>query len=341
MTKRIEGIDYLRSVMSIFVVVWHMGGAGKSLIFSKQGYLSHTFTISDLLNFHLLLIAVPTFIFISIFLYASKATSFSTLKKRLIRLLLLLFFWPVALNLYNNISYQGLQAFVPTSLPNFIFILLTAGDTVFYFFVSLLICIFTAHLYLRINFTSQIIAFFSSSFLLFLLPIITKLIGAYYLSAFWSPLNFIPITFAAVLTARFKEYVLLNIQKLIFISLMLSFLFSVIEWHYYVDSIHFRGQIHAIPAYTRISLLFLAFPIFVLSLNPSIKVIKPIAFMSKYSLSLYCLHSFLISPVEKLVNTFSLGVSLSYSLSILLVVLSSYFIAIVLERFYLKEDVIL
>jgi len=45
--QHIEGIDYLRTVMSIFVVIWHMGGGGSSLIFSKSDFAKHTFVFSD------------------------------------------------------------------------------------------------------------------------------------------------------------------------------------------------------------------------------------------------------------------------------------------------------
>ena len=57
--NRLEGFDYLRAIMSVFVVVWHMKGAGQSLIFSDQ-YHKHVFTISDFVNFHILLLAVSS-----------------------------------------------------------------------------------------------------------------------------------------------------------------------------------------------------------------------------------------------------------------------------------------
>ena len=92
MKIRIQGIDYLRAIVSVFVVIWHMGGGGCSLIFSKEAYLGHVLTLSDFVNFHLLLLAVPTFIFISIYLYASKPICTTSLTKQLSRILVLLSF---------------------------------------------------------------------------------------------------------------------------------------------------------------------------------------------------------------------------------------------------------
>ncbi len=79
--QNIEGIEYLRVVMSKFVVIWHMGGGGSSFIFSKLDYGKHTFVFSDFLNFHILLLAVPVFIFISIYLFSKTRPSFSILRK--------------------------------------------------------------------------------------------------------------------------------------------------------------------------------------------------------------------------------------------------------------------
>ena len=84
--------------MSVFVVIWHMGGGGYSLIFSRLDCAKHTFVFSDFLNFHILLLAVPVYIFISIYLFSIGRPSFAILRKRVTRLGLLLTFWPLILN---------------------------------------------------------------------------------------------------------------------------------------------------------------------------------------------------------------------------------------------------
>ncbi len=254
MKHRIEGIDYLRAIMSIFVVIWHMGGGGRSLIFSEDAYLEHVFTVSDFINFHLLLLAVPTFIFVSIFLYSLKPTSITGFKKQVLRVFLLLSFWPIALIIYKN-GYQGLIVIVPSSPVEVVYKVLLAGNTIYYFFTSLIICLFVAHLFLQLNRKLQIPVFLASTVLLVALPLLTKMTGFYPLSAYWSPLNFIPLSFAAVLFALNRISVVKNRITILLLSLILCVLFSIFEWKYSVGQIFIPGQGHAIPAYTRTSLL--------------------------------------------------------------------------------------
>jgi surface polysaccharide O-acyltransferase-like enzyme len=340
MKSRIEGIDYLRAIMSIFVVAWHMGGGGRSLIFSQNGYLKHVFTVSDFVNFHLLTLAVPTFIFISIYLYASKPVNITAFKKRFRRLFLLLSFWPIALILYKS-GYKGLLAIAPNSPLEFIYVVLRAGYTLFYFFPCLIICLFIAHLFLQLNRKFQIPVFFISAVLLAFLPLFTKVTDFWPLSAFWSPLNFIPLSLAAVLLAQNKDKILNNRKIVLLLSVVLCVCFSVFEWKYSVGQVFFNEQApYGIPAYTRTSLMFAIIFVFVLALNPRIKANSVIKYMSRYSLALYCLHPFLIRPVVKFTTIYVHNGTVSLYISIILVVVFSYLIGTLLRKFYLAEKII-
>jgi len=326
--------------MSIFVVVWHMDGGGRSLIFSKDRYLEHIFTVSDFVNFHLLLLAVPTFIFISIYLYASKPISVSALKKRFVRIATLLFFWPIAAISYHK-GYEGLLSIIPSSPVDFIYKVLSAGNTAYYFFSSLIICLFITHFFLLINRNLQLSVLFISTALLAFLPQLTKISGFYPLTAYWSPLNFIPASFAAAVFSQNEQIIFNNRSKFLFFSVLLCVLFSIIEWRYSVGEMFFLGQKCAIPIYTRTSLLFAVFSIFVLALDPSIKSNSLINFMSKYSLALYCLHPFLMKPATIFVSTFFQNEIVRLYAPIMLVVIFSYFLAIILRKYYLKEEVLM
>ena len=125
--------------MSIFVVSWHMGGGGHSLIFSPL-YREHVFTLSDFVNFHLFMLAVPAFVFISSYLFALQGAGGALLWKRLQRLFILLTFWTTAFILFNN-GYKGLTYLVPKSVGYFVLTLLKAGSTIYYFFICLMICL--------------------------------------------------------------------------------------------------------------------------------------------------------------------------------------------------------
>jgi hypothetical protein len=337
--NRIDGLDYLRAIMSCFIVIWHMKGAGMSLIFSEERYIEHVFTVSDFVNFHMLLLAFPTFIFISCYLYVLKGVSIVALKKRFRRILILLTFWPIALIIYHN-SYHGLKNLLPHSLGNLAVTALTAGNTIYYFFVSLMICLLITHLIAKLNLRFQIFGFVLSVISLASLPALAKVSGFYPLIAHWNPLNFIPLTFAAVLVVQNINYIRLKIIILMSVSIVLVVLLSIFEWNYSVGDIFFPGQVYAIPAYARSSLTFGVIVVALLATDPKIKSNSIVRYMSKYSLALFCLHPFLIRPIKNaMAKIVQNELILTYG-SIILVILSSYAIAMVL-RIYLKEKVII
>jgi hypothetical protein len=192
MAERIPGIDYLRVAMSWCVVAWHMSIVGLSLAFAKFEYPNHTFEVSDFINFHVLLLAVPTFIFISSALYARSAPDLGALWKRVKRLSLLLVFWPVMAILYEG-GYRLLWKTVPSNMVEGIFTILRAGNTIYYFFVSLIICTCITHLFLKLRTLSQILLAVVALIGLALIPLIAKQLDYAPLGAYWSPLNFIPV----------------------------------------------------------------------------------------------------------------------------------------------------
>jgi peptidoglycan/LPS O-acetylase OafA/YrhL len=339
MKKRIEGIDYLRALMSIFVVVWHMHGVDRSLMFSETRYQEHSFSASDFVNFHLLFLAVPTFIFVSVYLYAIKPVTSGGLRKRIGRVFVLLAFWPPVLTIYNE-SYHGLVALILSFPSKFPFVVLQAGETIYYFFCSLIVCLLVSHAFMRLKIRSQIFVFTCSVAVLALLPEVTKRTGYYPLSAYWSPFNFVPVSLAAVIVAQNKDVFFRYRRNVLLLSLMLCSVLSVIEWKYAVGKVFFPGQGYAMPAYTRASLLFAVVAVSTIALDTRIRSGRVIKYMSEYSLALYCLHPFLINPLGKLVSKIVDGEAVGRLLAIALVILFSYFIAMILRRFFLKEELV-
>jgi len=325
--------------MSIFVVIWHMGGGGYSLIFSKPDYATHAFVPSGFLNFHIFLLAVPVFIFISIYLFSIKQPSFAALRKRVSRLFLLLTFWSLILIFYNH-SCRGLPS-LPWAPPlNAVYTILQAGQTIYYFFPSLIICLCAAYVFIRLNRKPLIMLMLASLAPLAVLPVFTKISNYYVASAYWNPFNFIPLTFAAVLVAQNTSFILKRKVQVFIFSLILSLFFAVFEWRYATGSIFFGGQIHAIPTYTRPSLMFEVMAIFTVAMDAKIKAPGVIRFMSKNSLALYCLHPFLILPVSRAVSFFIANKTEALNVSIALVVMSCYLIAVPLRQWYLREQLI-
>jgi surface polysaccharide O-acyltransferase-like enzyme len=347
MTKhpRIEGIDYLRAIMSVFVVVWHMDGGGRSLIFSKQQYLDHRFTFSDFLNFHVLLLAVPAFILVSNYLFVLHGPSWAALKRRLWRLALLVSFWPVALTLCKR-GVLGLQELSPGSFPSLVSLVVTAGHTIYFFFVSLAVCLVVTHVISALPDAAVWCGSVLSVVFLFSLPLATKMSGWSWLSACRSPLNFIPYSFAAVLLTRHAGWIAHRKALVLAAGLLLAVAFSVAEWHLDTGRIFFAsqdrlldGQDSAIPAYTRTSLLFSTVGVLILALNPAIKASRAVRFMSRHALALYCIHPFFVRPVQQMLSGLAIPGALALYGGIVLVIGLSYAMSIVLSV-YLKEDVL-
>jgi len=347
MTKhpRIEGIDYLRAIMSVFVVVWHMDGGGRSLIFSKEQYPDHRFTLSDFVNFHVLLLAVPTFILISNYLFVLHGTSWAALKRRLWRLALLVTFWPVALTLCKR-GVFGLQDLSPSSFPSLVSLLVTAGHTIYFFFVSLIVCLVITYVVSKLPDAAVWCGSVLSVVFLFSLPLATKMSGWSWLSAGRSPLNFIPYCFAAILLSRYAGHIARRKALILAAGLLLAVALSVAEWRLDTGSIFFasedpflRGQESAIPAYTRASLLFSTVVVLILAVNPAIKAHGAVRFMSRHALALYCIHPFLRRPIEDGLSRFALPDAVALYGGIGLVIGLSYAMSIVLSL-YLKEDVL-
>ena len=296
----INGIDYLRAIMSLFVVVWHMGGAGQSLVFSRKDFASHVFEFSDLINFHVLLLAVPVFIFIAIYLYSLNPPRWSGLFARLRRIFLLLSFWPLVFIVYNG-GVSSLAAMRWSPPASAVYTVLQAGGTIYYFFPSLIVCFVVAFGLLHLPRPWQIACVLSSLTVLAALPVLTTLSRYYVASAYWNPINFVPLTCVAVLVAQSRSSLLARRFEIIVIASGLCVLSSIWEWHTMVGAIFFAGQSSAFPAYTRPSLIFAALAIFLVALDPRIKSPAIIRFMARNSLALYCLHPFLIAPVGGLV----------------------------------------
>ena len=322
MRPHINGIDWLRTFMSLAVVAWHTKVAGYSLIFHRAGYTRHSFVFSDFINFHILLMAVPVFILISCLLFALKVPTLTDLKNQLIKLFLLLTFWTIILSIWSN----GIFAFIksmPEDASGFFYFIISANGTIYYFFVCLILSTVITFIAQKFSIRTNSILFIVATAFLFILPYLTKQMMLFRLSAYWNPLNFLPYPFAAILISRsIKDlhtnylYLFLGVLPLFIAGVLLGFF----EWHFYTNSIFFPGQGYAIPAYTRTSIFFISIVILTLATYPKIPNNRVVKFMSKHSLGLYCLHPFVMmfnfSP-NKVIN-FIVVVVISYAMSLLL-----------------------
>lgn len=339
MKQRLEGIDHLRAAMSLFVVIWHMKGAGKSSIFSEQEFPRHLFTVSDFVNFHLLLLAVPTFVFVSVYLYARNPVTIAGLGSRLGRLAVLGTFWPIALIIYGA-GHAGLRQAFAGSLAEGMRFVLRGGNSQFYFFPSLMLCLIAAHLFLNLGRLAQIGVFVLSCGMLAALGPLAMLTRVSALSAYWNPLNFVPVAFAAALIARHGDFFARFRTRVVAISILIAAVLAVLEWRFIVSDVGFGGQGCALPCYTRTSLLFSVVALALVALHPSTRSGPVAGFLASHSLSLFCLQPFFIPLVRRFRWLGEESDGIGNWVAIVAVILVSYAAGMVLRRWYLKPELL-
>lgn len=325
--------------MSLFVVAWHMKIAGATLAHPRAEYFGHTLTVSEFVNFHLLLLAVPTFIFVSSYLYAMNEVNGASLKKRIRRIGILLTFWPCAWIFYQS-GLRGLLEAIPHSTRSLVVTLMQAGDTIYYFFVSLLACLLAAHAVAKRGLRIQMLGFAGATLLLCVLPQISSASGVGELSAYWNPLNFIPLSLGAVLVAQNREWIHRHRTSVVAVLAAVTTVLSKFEWTYAIGETYFPDEGVTVPPYTRASLVFAVLAVGIIALEAKIRTNRLVRFMAKYSLALYCLHLFLMEPIRRLVSKVSQDHFVATTVSFVLVILASYATAMFL-RVYLKEEVIM
>lgn len=290
----IVGFDYLRTLLSFLVVAWHVNVFGKSSLFDAATFEGHVFVFSDFLNFHILLLAVPSFIFLSCYLYARSQPRTEKLIHRLLRFSQLGFFWTVALLIWNG-GARGLEKLVPHSFGSTAMTFLLAGDTPFYFFTCLAFATMLTHAALLLSRKRCELLFTAALLIVFVMPLLTLKTGISGLCAFWNPLNFLALPFAAVLAVHHGPGSNAKAYKVIGFTLLLSCLFAVFEWRTEVSSQFFPGQGYALPGYTRTSITLESIAVVLLFSRITTPPPVWIRYASGRSLSLYCIHPFLQS----------------------------------------------
>ncbi|MBW1719044.1 MAG: acyltransferase [Deltaproteobacteria bacterium] len=293
-----HGFDYLRAVMSVAIVAWHIQLFGASNLFDLKNFADHNIVLSDIINFYFLLLAVPVFFLISLFLFFQKIViNRSYFKKRITRLLLLYLFW-VGLWLLLYGCLTNFSNIFPSSFKDILISIISGWSSLYYFFFSLILLTCIACAIIRLpDYLLWLLLVICSS-LLWCFPLIVKIYGEYhFLVAYWNPFNFLPYLFiAALFLTYFKKGYLKPSSKyfkLLIVCLFFVFITTAIfEWHWIRDINYFKYNAMVIPPYTRISVVVGATLLFCLSFfikGPSGSGIK---FLSNYSLGLYCLHGF-------------------------------------------------
>ena len=336
---RVVGIDYLRAFFSVCVVAVHLNYLFPSLIFDKRRYTEHAFGPSDLVNFYVLCLAVPVFVLISTYLYASKPTDTAGLGRRLWRIVRLLLFWSVLFQVY----YQGGIAAVkniPRERDELALYLMSGGGTYYYFFEALAIVTVVTHAATRLSGRVVWGLFAASTVLVAVLPLLHKELHYRFLAHHANPLNFLPFAFAGVGLARLTAAGADRSRGLVGLGcLLLALPAAVLDWTAYVDRCFFEINQYAIPAYTRPSLVLLAVAVLVLALRSRVPSNPVVRFMAVHSLGVYCLHPFFVDIKFKLIEVLGLG-EVGAALVPWAIVLGLSYFGSLLMPWFLREEMI-
>lgn len=303
--QRIDGIQWLRAILSVFVVVWHLGGAGKTGLWDGR-FLEHQVNFSDIVSFQILLLAVPGFMLISNYLLAVADPNGEVAWKRIQRVIILLLFWPLAFTLFQD-GWGGVVGHWPKTGDQAIIYVLTAGQTIFYFFVSLLLTYGVTLLAMNLS-TKIIIALFAVSTAIVAAAPIAAVASSYPpLAAYWSPLNFLPYSFAGLVVFGLfgPESHRLRATVVALVLLAVGVGAAGLEWQHYRHGLFYATEQVSYPAYTRVSLVMHATAVFILMIHWAPRAPAIVEFMAKHSLALYCLHLFMAEPLRALVRTVS------------------------------------
>ncbi|WP_285719165.1 acyltransferase [Pelosinus sp. IPA-1] len=293
-TTYFSGFDYLRAFCAIAVVATHTTIFGQTDMYINKG-VHFIVTLAEIFYVNVLLLAVPIFIQISLFLYVTKRKTTADFIKRIKSILVLWFFW-----IFVNALFTGISIPQPSLWLQFF---LTGGGSIFYFFSELLILVVLAELMLKIKKTTDeryfigitVFLFAISLMVFFIKPEILNFVKCdpQYLYSYWTPTNFFPYVFSTILIswlAEKKPKLTVYIIPVVLLYIVMSF----IEWMTLPDIRYVAQNGYAFPTYGRTSVVLAAsFLVIFFSLN-HYRVPKIIQFFSDNSLAIYGIHMFII-----------------------------------------------
>ncbi len=307
-SQRYHGFDYLRALMTLAIVAWHIKLFGISDIAKINLYKNHSFIFSDLINYHFLLLGVPVFFLISLFLFSYRILNETGyLTKRLERLSYLYIFWTGFWLIVFKAVY-GYSFIRLDSAKKIVLLIITGGHSLYYFLFSLIILTGISFIVskLRVRYLWPLLIITLLFMIIFPLSL-GKNNSFQYFVAYWNPVNFLPYVLISAIVAKYMqkegiESYYPEMKKCILLLFILLIVSSFLEWKYFVNVNNFKYDAQAIPSYTRVSVV-IGSTIFFLS---SFFIRKPpnriIRFLSEYSLGIYLTHGFIILVYTELIN---------------------------------------
>lgn len=292
--ERFCGFDYLRISMALAVVALH---THVLCAYRFSIILAFGIPVCDILENNLLRLAVPTFLLMSLFLFASKADRGSRYLLRRLEWLMLLFvfwsglFWVVFRGNHGLFGHDLPMSGWKASTTWVFKLLVTGGNPYYYFFSCLALLVLLSFLARRFPRWLLWLCVIASTGFLWVMAVLAlhndALAG---LTVYWNPLNFLPFAFIAPLMSSYwhQGYLQRPMVRLalIVVLILLCVPIACMEWQHLADSSA------TLPGYTRPSLVLGASALVLVALPVSHPAPAVVRLLSDYSLGIYCVHSF-------------------------------------------------
>lgn len=300
----LPGLDYLRAIFCVFVVMWHVGFGTNPTMQLITNFFDKKYLVFYIFNLNFLLLAVPGFLLVSNFLFVQKGGTVSRLKENIRKYLYLFVFWVFVTKLFSgNIGY-----FISLLPKNglAVFQLFTGGFSGFYFFLISLSLSQIVTYYIQ-NFSFKIIRIGSIVSLIttFLLAFVSLKSGNTLMVLYYNPLNFISVPFLAVLLNRvFKSNI--EHKKLIWLTLAIGIGAAILEWYILPNKIFLQVSRFGMPEYMRPSIYLFGTFLILLALRITKSPIRIIRTLSYYSLPIYLIFPNYVDWSHVIVENFSI-----------------------------------
>jgi hypothetical protein len=307
--EKFEGFDFLRAIFALAILADH----ARLFLLLKLWRLD---SLSDILYANFSSLAVPCFLQMSLFIFILKSEKrgwFYFLNNRFLKLVSLYLFWVTSKILFDILlDSTKANEFAHLSLRRTIEVLVSGGNSPFYFFFSLLFVTILAAVLISLfkkleNPSTRLKLIYSlliaSSGFIFFTSIMSFTVGSnpdansvkiahtILNISHWAynPLNFIPYIFTALITAH--EFSHRKIKKTCAQKLKLCGMFALFLASTLIDWFLFKNK-GDILHYARISLIFGSWLFLYLALLSTCKPPRLIQFLSECSLGIYAFHLF-------------------------------------------------
>lgn len=292
--SKLTGLEWGRAFAAVAVVAWHTHAVGQSTVFTPE-YEGGVDDVSGVVYFNVLLLAVPVFMSISLFLYVrQRDRGTTTLSRRVRRLGFLSVFWIAVITMTRGFGDVDIS-----ESPEFV---LSGGHSIFYFFVQLLLMTILAEAALALGLSRRprlVILCLVGSTALFVLRsrIAGHLPGGDLVTLYWGALNFPPYVFAMLgLHMALERGWRLRARHLV-VCLVGYLALAGLEWA--VLTLETFGTRPA--AYARPSLVLGATAIMAVLVTRRWGQWRPAMLLAELSLAIYCVHILILEHLESIV----------------------------------------